>query len=99
MKKFYYIITENKKTVNGGAKIIANIYTIRNNQLLFCCNAKYDLAACKGDQSEIFNALIKYGYISKKWLQSDNGYFFGEVTKHFEIKNLDDLYTAKTLKR
>lgn len=91
MKRYFFTTTNNKKrTETSGI-----IYRLKNNDLHFVTNFSFRPAACRGAKSEAFSALISCGEIPKKWLNSSKdenaggeGYFFGDVTKYYSIREL-----------
>lgn len=90
MKRFYYTIVKDNRT-SYGRKQTANVYTVKNNNIIFCCAASWNTAGYRGESSEIFNALMKAGYIPKKYYNSSlspwstGGYYSGEVCKKYGI--------------
>ena len=86
MKKFYY--TEHTKQERYSQKKLGCIYKLTKGDLEFCCEYTYSTGSCRGAKSEVFRTLVANKFIPKKWLESDRGYFFGEVTEHYQIKEV-----------
>lgn len=90
MKNFYYTIVKDTRT-SYGRKQTANIYTVKRNNIIFCCATTWNTAGYRGESSEVFNALMKAGYIPKKYYKSSEspnstgGYFMGDVRKKYGI--------------
>lgn len=92
MKRFYY--TEERHHNRKRNNRTGSIYTIKNGKLVYCCDYAYTTGSCRGGTSEVFQALMANGFIPKKWQKSSKtawsgeGYFFGEVTEHYEITQI-----------
>jgi hypothetical protein len=89
MKTFIYKeIAYHNRTRNNREAII---YKIKNNRPEFVGCVEFSTASTRGAQHECFNYLMNAGYIPKKYYKSSlcawrgEGYFFGEVTKHYNI--------------
>lgn len=89
MKIFIYkeIAHHNRKTNNREC----TIYRIKNNRPQYVGTVKYCTASTQGAKAEVFQYLMEKGYIPKKYYNSSKcdfmgaGYFFGEVTKIYDI--------------
>lgn len=87
-----YVFTERKEN-NRGYRV-CRIYRVKNNQLSFVAVARYNIGSCRGAVSECFNALMECGEIPEKYKTSSKtawsgeGYFFGDVTKLYDIAEL-----------
>ena len=94
MKKFYYIITESNRRYYGGLNQKAKIYTIKKGSLVFCCVADWCTASYRGEKSEVFQELMKQGFIPKKYQKSSvapwrsGGYFDGVVCEKYSIESM-----------
>lgn len=97
MKKFYFI--EKRTTpMNGESKAInreQHIYQLKNSELVYCCRARFSTGSTQGSIAEAFQSLMENGYIPKKYYKSSgntgacgDGYFYGEVCKYYDIKEL-----------
>lgn len=83
-----------KETTYHNAKYFnreLKIYRIKNNKPEYIGLIKFSTSSTRGAQHEAFNYLMDNGYIPKKFYKSsecawrDAGYFYGEVTKHYNI--------------
>jgi hypothetical protein len=67
------------------------IYKIKDNTPVYVGAVEYSTGSTRGAVHEAFNYLMEQGYIPKKYYKSSEcgwmgaGYFFGEVTKHYNI--------------
>ena len=93
-KTFYFIIKKSTRRTYGGLNEIAEIYTIKKGELVYCCDARWTTASYCGEKAEIMQALIKNGFIPKKYYKSSEspfcsgGYFQGVVCDKYEIKEI-----------
>lgn len=89
MKTFIYkeIAHHNKKRYNREL----TIYRIKNNTPIYIGYTEFSTGSTRGAKHECFNYLMENGHIPKKYYNSScsewmgAGYFFGEVTKHYNI--------------
>ena len=85
-----YIFTEK----NNRGKITGNIFRIKDNDIFFVTSYEASTASRRGGKHDAFNALMDCGEIPKKWYTSSKcawmgeGYFYGEVEKHYDIKEV-----------
>lgn len=69
----------------------AKIYRLKHNKPILIGYHEYSTASTRGGVHEVFNYLMENGYIPKKYYTSSrcdwcgDGYFFGEVEKHYNI--------------
>lgn len=67
------------------------IYRVKNNKPEYIGIKKFSTGSTRGAQHEAFNYLMDNGYIPKKYYKSSEcdwmgaGYFYGEVTNHYNI--------------
>lgn len=89
MKTFIYkeIAHHNKKRNNREC----TIYRIKDNAPQYIGTLEYTTGSTQGAKAEVFQYLIKSGHIPKKYYNSSKcdfmgaGYFYGEVTKYYNI--------------
>ena len=88
MKRYIYVVGKTKRHITYG-----NIFRVRNNDIEFVTEFSFNRWSMRGEISEVFNALMECGEIPKKYYKSSgktgacgDGYFYGEVTKHYDIK-------------
>lgn len=85
MKRYIFTEKNNKGRVSG------NVFRIKDNNIIWITSFEYSTASCRGGKHEAFNALMDCGEIPRKWYTSSrtewsgDGYFYGEVTKHYDI--------------
>ena len=88
------IITESKNQTYGGVKQKAKVYTIKKGSLVFCCVASWHTASYMGERHEVFQELMKQGFIPKKYQKSSiapwrsGGYFDGVVCEKYSIESM-----------
>ena len=67
------------------------IYRIKNNKPEYIGYTEFSTGSTRGAQHEAFNYLMDNGYIPKKYYNSScdpwtgPGYFYGDVTKYYNI--------------
>ena len=67
------------------------IYRIKDNTPVYVGICEYSTGSTRGATHEVFNYLMDTGYIPTKYYTSSrsswsgDGYFYGEVTKHYKI--------------
>lgn len=94
MKTFYYKKDSQRRRTYGGLNVKVSIYGVKNREIVKIGSCEWCTSSYKGETSEIFNALVELKQIPKKWLKSSKnewcseGYFMGEVKKHYKIKEL-----------
>ena len=88
-----YIFTEK----NNRGKITGNIFRIKDNDIFFITRYEASTASRRGGKHDAFNALMDCGEIPRKYEKSSakagdgwmgEGYFYGEVEKHYDIKEI-----------
>lgn len=89
MKTFIYKeIKHHNRTCNNRE---LTIYKIKNNIPVYIGTVEYSTGSTRGAQHEVFNYLMDNGHIPKKYYNSSkcdfmgSGYFFGDVTKLYNI--------------
>jgi hypothetical protein len=89
MKRYIFTERNNRGSISG------NIYRIKDNDIHFITDYKASTASRRGGVHDAFNALMDCGEIPRKYEKSSSdygsgwmgsGYFYGEVTKHYDIK-------------
>ena len=87
MKRYMFVEKYDRK---GNVNI--NVFRIKNNNIQYVTNCEVNTASRRGGKNDAFNALMECGEIPKKYYKSSgntgacgNGYFYGEVTKHYDI--------------
>jgi len=94
MKTFYYKKDSQRRRTYGGLNVKVSLYGVKNREIIKLGSCEWCTASYRGDESEVFNALVRLGQIPKKWLKSSEspwssgGYFIGDVEKHYKIKEL-----------
>jgi hypothetical protein len=89
MKNFIYKETKHHNRTQNNREL--TIYQIKNNTPKYIGSLEYSTGSTRGAQHEAFNYLMGSGYIPKKYYNSSKcswmgaGYFFGEVTKLYNI--------------
>ena len=89
MKIFIYKETKHQKRTRNNRELI--IYKIKNNIPVYIGTLEYSTGSTRGAKHETFNFLIDNGYIPKKYYNSSKcdfmvaGYFYGDVTKLYNI--------------
>ena len=89
MKRFIYTETKHQKRIRNNREL--TIYQIKNNMPKYIGSLEYSTGSTRGAQHETFNFLMDNGYIPKKYYNSSKcdfmgaGYFFGDVTKLYNI--------------
>ena len=93
-KHFYFLITSSKPATYGGKKQTAQIYTVKRGQIVHCGATTWKTSTFCGAKSEIFQHLIKTGYIPKKYYKSSEsqycagGYFQGIACDKYTIEEM-----------
>lgn len=91
MKRYYFTTCYNQ---NRKPNVYGKIYRLKNKDLELVTTFEYNTGCCRGSVHEAFNTLVECGEIPIKWLKSSKskwsgeGYFWGEVTNHYSIKEL-----------
>lgn len=89
MKTFIYKETAHHKRTRNNREL--TIYTIKNNKPVYIGTVEYSTGSTRGAKHEAFNYLMDNGYIPKKYYNSSvdpwtgPGYFYGDVTKFYNI--------------
>ena len=89
MKTFIYKETRYPNRTRNNREV--TVYKLRNNTPEYIGFFAYSTASTRGAKHEVFNYLMNNGYIPKKYYKSSEcgwmgaGYFFGEVTEHYNI--------------
>lgn len=89
MKKYVFTIDTKTSNIWQG-----RIFHVSNNNLNYVTDFSFSPGYTKGTEAEAFQALINCNEIPKKWYTSSEctwrgpGYFYGEVTKHYSIKQI-----------
>ena len=97
MKVFYYKIDKANRRVYGGLNVRASIYEVKRGEVLPVGSCRWCTASFRGEESEVFNALVEMKRIPKKWLESSRcswrggGYYAGEVCEKYAIKELREV--------
>lgn len=92
MRRFYF--TDEHKDKKGNH--VCRIYKIINNRLVCIDYCTYCIHSTRGAEAEVFHRLMEIGEIPKKYSKSSeklgdwigDGYFAGEVTKYYDIKQI-----------
>ena len=85
-----YIFTQTRPDKKGN--VTGNIFRVKDNDIFYITDFSFRLGSCRGAKHEAFNALMDCGEIPRKWYTSSrsewsgDGYFYGEVEKHYDIK-------------
>ena len=86
-----YIFTER----NNHGRITGNIFRVKDNDIIFVTSYEASTPSRRGGKHDVFNALMDCGEIPRKYEKSSSdytnghmgsGYFYGEVEKHYDIK-------------
>lgn len=89
MKHFIFKETRYPNRIRNNREL--TIYRIKDNVPVYVGSCEYSTGSTRGAVHEAFNYLMDNGYIPKKYYRSSEcawrgaGYFFGEVTKHYNI--------------
>ncbi len=89
MKIFIYKEIKHHNRTRNNREL--TIYKIKNNIPVYIGRVEYSTGSTRGAQHETFNFLMDNGYIPKKYYNSSKcdfmgpGYFYGDVTKNYNI--------------
>lgn len=89
MKTFIYKETKHHSRKRNNREL--TIYKLEKNTPKYIGSVEYSTGSTRGAIHETFNYLMNNGYIPKKYYKSSEcgwigpGYFFGEVTKYYNI--------------
>lgn len=91
MKNFCFYV---RKATKRGMDYTAVIYRIVKNKLEYVGATSWNTASYRGEVHEVYNALMSFGYIPKKYYNSSKsdwcsgGYYNGIVTDKYNIQEL-----------
>lgn len=93
-KQFYYLKVKQNRRYYGGLNVKSLLFRIHKGKLekIGACN--WCTASYRGEESEVFQALMNLGYIPKKYEKSSvcewrgAGYFDGVVREKYEINEI-----------
>lgn len=95
MKNYIFNIYDSKvNRIYGGYLQHAKIYRLKKNVPYLIGTVEWQTASYRGAVSEVFNKLMELGEIPKKFYNSSisewrgRGYFAGEVTEKYDIREL-----------
>lgn len=89
MKIFIYKEIKHPNRTRNNREL--TIYKIKNNIPVYIGTIEYSTGSTRGAKHETFNFLMDNGYIPKKYYNSScdpwtgPGYFYGDVTKLYNI--------------
>jgi len=91
MKNFYYNIVETKTSkTTCGRKQTTNIYTVKKNQIIFLGTINWNTAGYRGEQSEVYQFLLKNKFVTAKQNNDPKGLndYYNYNQKYFTINQL-----------
>lgn len=74
-KKFYYKISKTTKRAMGGRNQTAEVFGMRYSDLKYIGEVKWNTAAYRGEESEVYHFLNKKGLVSKRVYKKEGGYY------------------------
>lgn len=93
-KQFYFLKVKQNRRYYGGLNVKALLFRIHKGKLEKIGSCKWCTASYRGEESEVFQALMALGYIPKKYKSSSicgwraGGYFAGDVCEKYEINEI-----------